>query len=85
MRFKGCLFQNLCGKAMVVLLFSPQVGSDSPRPHGLQHAWLPCPLLSPREGNGTRVAETVFKKKVRRITVCDFFFNQEIFNILLPS
>ena len=70
---------------MVLLLVSPQVGSDSCRSHGLQHARLPCLLLSPREGNGTRVAETTFKKKVRGVTVCDFFFNQDIFNILLPS
>lgn len=59
---------------MAVVLFSPQVGSDSSLPHGLQHASLPCPLLPPREGNGTTVAETVLKKKVRGITVCDFFF-----------
>ena len=30
-----------------VLLFSYLVMSDSLRPHGLQHARLPCPLLSP--------------------------------------
>ena len=29
------------------LLFSCYVGSDSLRPHGLQHARLPCPTLSP--------------------------------------
>ena len=28
--------------------FSHSVTSDSPRPHGLQHTRLPCPLLSPR-------------------------------------
>ena len=31
-----------------LLLFSHSVVSDSLRPHGLQHARLPCPLLSPR-------------------------------------
>ena len=30
------------------LLFSHSVVSDSLRPHGLQHARLPCPSLSPR-------------------------------------
>ena len=30
------------------LLFSRSVASDSLRPHGLQHARLPCPLPSPR-------------------------------------
>ena len=29
-------------------VFSCEVVSDSLRPHGLQHAGLPCPLLSPR-------------------------------------
>ena len=29
------------------LLFSRSVVSDSLRPRGLQHARLPCPLLSP--------------------------------------
>ena len=28
--------------------FSPSVVSDSLRPHGLQHARLPCPSLTPR-------------------------------------
>ena len=32
----------------LVLLFSHSVMSDSLRPHGLQHARLPCPSLSPR-------------------------------------
>ena len=32
----------------VLLLFSCSVVSDSLRPHGLQHARLPCPSLSPR-------------------------------------
>ena len=31
----------------LLLLFSKQVMSDSLRPHGLQHARLPCPSLSP--------------------------------------
>ena len=32
----------------LLLLFSHSVGPDSLRPHGLQHARLPCPSLSPR-------------------------------------
>ena len=31
----------------LLLLFSRSVVSDSLRPHGLQHTWLPCPSLSP--------------------------------------
>ena len=31
-----------------LLFFSHSVMSDSLQPHGLQHARLPCPLLSPR-------------------------------------
>ena len=31
-----------------MLLFSRSVMSDSLQPHGLQHARLPCPSLSPR-------------------------------------
>ena len=31
----------------LLLLFSHWIMSDSLRPHGLQHARLPCPLLSP--------------------------------------
>ena len=30
-----------------ILLFSRSVMSDSLQPHGLQHAWLPCPSSSP--------------------------------------
>ena len=30
-----------------LLLFSSSVVSSYLRPHGLQHAWFPCPLLSP--------------------------------------
>ena len=30
------------------LLFSRSLTSNSLRPHGLQHAWLPCPSPSPR-------------------------------------
>ena len=30
-----------------LMLFSPSVVSDSLQPHGLQHARLPCPSLSP--------------------------------------
>ena len=33
---------------LLVVLFSHQVVSSSLRPHGLQHARLPCPLPSPR-------------------------------------
>ena len=32
----------------LLLVFSRSVMSDSLRPHGLQHARLPCPSLSPR-------------------------------------
>ena len=32
----------------IILLFIHSVVSDSLRPHGLQHARLPCPSLSPR-------------------------------------
>ena len=32
----------------VLLLFSCSIVSDCLRPHGLQHARLPCPSLSPR-------------------------------------
>ena len=35
-------------------LFSCQVVSDSLRPHGLQHARLPCPSLSPRVCSNSR-------------------------------
>ena len=33
---------------MMLLLFNHSVLSDSLQPHGLQHARLPCPSLSPR-------------------------------------
>ena len=33
---------------ILLLLFSRSIMSDSLRPHGLQHARLPCPPLSPR-------------------------------------
>ena len=35
-------------KPFMLLLFSHSVMSDSLRPHGLQHARLPCPSPSPR-------------------------------------
>ena len=38
-----------------VTLFSCSVVSDSWWPHGLQHARLPCPSLSPRLGSNTQV------------------------------
>ena len=38
----------LTRKLTVLLLFSCSVMSDSLWPHGLQHARLPCPSLSPR-------------------------------------
>ena len=38
----------------VVLLFSCSVVSNSLRPHGLQHARLPCPSLSPRVCSNSR-------------------------------
>lgn len=63
MRFKGCLFQNLCGKAMAVLLFSPQVGSDSSLlPRGCSTPGFPVLYYLPGEGNGTTVAETILKE-----------------------
>ena len=33
--------------SLTLLLFSREVLSDSLRPHGMQHARLPCPSLSP--------------------------------------
>ena len=38
---------------MNLLLFSCSVMSDSLWPHGLQHARLPCPSLSPRVGSNS--------------------------------
>ena len=35
------------GIMLIQMLFSRSVLSDSLRPHGLQHARLPCPSLSP--------------------------------------
>ena len=32
----------------ILWLFSCSVLSDCLQPHGLQHAWLPCPSLTPR-------------------------------------
>ena len=37
----------LCLSFLILLLFSFSVMSDSLRPHGQQHAGLPCPSLSP--------------------------------------
>ena len=37
----------LCLSLFTLFLLSRQVVSDSLRPHGLQHARLPCPSLSP--------------------------------------
>ena len=34
--------------SLLLLLFNCQVVSDSLRPHGLRHTWLPCPSSSPR-------------------------------------
>ena len=50
------LFETPCTAALQgslpftvsLLLFSHSIGSDSLRPHGLQHIRLPCPSLSPR-------------------------------------
>ena len=39
--------------ATLLLLFSHSVMSDSLWPHGLQHARLPCPSLSPRIGSNS--------------------------------
>ena len=39
---------GLTSDFLLLLLFSHQVVSDSLQPHGLQHARLPCPSLSPR-------------------------------------
>ena len=38
----------------MLLLFSRSVVSDSLQPHGLQHARLPCPSLSPRACSNSR-------------------------------
>ena len=43
------------GKRKTLLLFSRSVMSDSLGPHGLQHAKLPCPSPSPRDGAQTHV------------------------------
>ena len=43
-----CLFFSLSGIQFSSVQFSCLVGSDSLRPHGLQHARLPCP--SPASG-----------------------------------
>ena len=39
---------HIYNEILVLLLFSCSVVSDSLRPHGLQHARLPCPSPSPR-------------------------------------
>ena len=45
-------FSELDSKYLFMgLLFSCSVGSDSLRPHGLQHARLPCPPPSPRSSS----------------------------------
>ena len=41
-------FQSLLLSSECLLSSSRQVVSDSLQPHGLQHASLPCPWLSPR-------------------------------------
>ena len=43
----GVAFSYIPGVWMLLLLFSCWVVSDSLPPHGLQHARLPCPPLSP--------------------------------------
>ena len=43
-----CLSARLCMPAVVWVLFSHSVMSESLRPYGLQPARLPCPSLSPR-------------------------------------
>ena len=45
-----CLRHRTCSAKvrMLLLLFSHSVMSDSLRPHGLQHARLPCPSPTPR-------------------------------------
>ena len=40
--------QRQIWQALSSVQISPSVGSSSLRPHGLQHARLPCPSLSPR-------------------------------------
>ena len=48
-QFGVCVRGRLGGQNMLSsLLFSHSVTSDSLWPHGLQHAWLPCPSPSPR-------------------------------------
>ena len=47
----GCVFPSrrpwLISVALILLLFSRQVISNSLQPHGLQHARFPCPSVSP--------------------------------------
>ena len=42
------IFTDLCLQKLRILLFNCSAVSDSLWPHGLQHARLPCPSLSPR-------------------------------------
>ena len=44
----GILYTAEYGITPLLLLFSHSVVSDSLWPHGLQHARLPCPSLTPR-------------------------------------
>ena len=47
---KTCLnTQTTLNLLLFLLLFNCQVVSDYLQPHGLQHARLPCPSLSPRD------------------------------------
>ena len=41
------LVSSICGEALLLSLLSCSVMSTSLQPHGLQHARLPCPSLSP--------------------------------------
>ena len=46
--FRCGLMRKCCSELFSSVQFSCSVVSDSLRPHGLQHARLPCPLLTPR-------------------------------------
>ena len=46
--FFNCIFYFLCYAIIDMFLFSCSVVSPSLRPHGLQHARVPCPSPTPR-------------------------------------
>ena len=48
MKFEYCSYVTICFLKCFFMLLRSSVMSDSLRPHGLQHARLPCPLTTPR-------------------------------------